>query len=133
MSKYEPLGTYLKSKGAELVPMTFAEIERVIGESLPHSKTHRAWWSNNPTNNVMTKVWLAAGYRTEQVDVEGRKLVFSRVANSNGGPHGGPPAPSSGETSPKRSPLFGWLQGKITVSPGTDLTEPADPSWGEQP
>ncbi len=130
MSKYEPLGAYLKSKGTAVVPMTFAEIERVIGEALPRSKTIRAWWSNNPDNNVMTKVWLAAGFKTEQVDIEGQKLVFTRTTQTNGsGPQGGPPPAGSG---PKRNPLFGWLKGKIVVAPGTDLTEPADPSWGEQ-
>jgi hypothetical protein len=30
----------------------------------------------------MTKVWLEAGFKTEQVDIEGRKLVFRRVTPS---------------------------------------------------
>jgi hypothetical protein len=134
MSKYEPLGAYLKSKGVEHVPMTFAEIERVVGMPLPHSKTHRAWWSNNPSNNVMTKVWLAAGYHTEQVDIDAEQLVFARTKPANG--NGPVPAaaknsgPGGGGT--ERNPLFGWLKGKIIVTPGIDLTKPADPSWGEQ-
>ena len=60
--------------------MTFAEIERVIGGKLPpNSLNIPAWWSNNPSNNVMTKVWLSAGFRTEQVDVKSRKVVFRRI------------------------------------------------------
>ena len=35
------------------------------------------------------------------------------------------------ETSP-RHPLFGALKGLLRVMPGTDLTKPADPSWGER-
>lgn len=134
MSKYEPLGAYLKSKGTAAVPMTFAEIERVVGESLPHSKTIRAWWSNNPSNNVMTKVWLAAGYKTEQVDIEGQKLVFARTEpdDGNGNSHRESAPLTSHGSGPKRNPLFGWLKGKLTIAQGTDLTEPADPTWGER-
>ncbi|WP_433960329.1 DUF7662 domain-containing protein, partial [Bradyrhizobium guangdongense] len=69
MGKYDRLGEFLRSQKTREVPMTFAEIERVIGGKLPpNSPQYPAWWSNNPTNNVMTKVWLAAGFRTEQVD-----------------------------------------------------------------
>ena len=30
----------------------------------------------------------------------------------------------------KRHPLFGFLKGTVTIAPGVDLTEPADPYWG---
>ena len=63
--------------------MTFREIEKITGAKLPpKAQHHRAWWSNNPDNNVMTKVWLAAGFESAQVDMEGRKLVFRRVAKA---------------------------------------------------
>jgi hypothetical protein len=26
--------------------------------------------------------------------------------------------------------LYGWLKGTVTIAPGVDLTEPADPYWG---
>ncbi len=126
MGKYDRLGEFLQSQRNKEVPMTFAEIERVIGEKLPpNSPQYPAWWSNNPTNNVMTKVWLAAGFRTEQVDVKARRVVFRRVG------------PSSAESSPSRArksgrhPLFGALKGLAHISPGVDLTEPADPDWGK--
>ena len=128
MSKYEPLRTHLRSRGSETVPMTFAEIEKVLGFKLPRSQMYPAWWSNNPTNNVMTNEWLAAGYRTEQVDIEGRKLVFRR---------GGTAAiPQSSDAPPDKSrggrhPIIGFLKGMITIAPGVDLTAPADPDWGE--
>src|SRR4051812_20975914 len=93
MGKYEPLNAFLKSQSRDLVPMTFAELERVLKSKLPPSKLHRAWWSNNPDNNVMTKEWLDAGYETESVDISGEKLVFRRVvrkqhAPANISPHG---------------------------------------------
>jgi hypothetical protein len=130
MSKYEALRTYLGERGKELVPMTFAEIEKVLGFKLPESQKYPAWWSNNPTNNVMTNEWLAAGYKTEQVDIEGRKLVFRRTAPVRGNDN-----PSrlvrAAAKQPRRHPLFGWMKGTITIAPGVDLTEPADPEWGD--
>jgi hypothetical protein len=108
--------------------MSFAEIEKVLGFELPKSQMYAAWWSNNPTNNVMTNEWLAAGYRTEQVDIEGRKLVFRRMpaqASPQRAPEG-PSAPKNG-----RHPIIGFLKGMITLRPGVDVTEPADPDWGE--
>lgn len=104
--------------------MTFAEIERVIGAKLPpNSPQYPAWWSNNPTNNVMTKVWLAAGFRTEQVDTKARKLVFRRVESGS--------AEASRVKKSGRHPLFGALKGQVRVPLGVDLTEPADPDWGK--
>jgi hypothetical protein len=32
---------------------------------------------------------------------------------------------------PQQHPLIGWMKGTVTVEPGVDLTEPADPHWGE--
>ncbi len=78
MGKYEPLGNYLRAQKFERIPMSFAEIERILKIKLPPSKMHRAWWSNNPSNNVMTKQWLAAGYKTVDVNPEGGEIVFQR-------------------------------------------------------
>jgi hypothetical protein len=30
-----------------------------------------------------------------------------------------------------KHPLIGWMKGTIAVEPEVDLTEPADPHWGE--
>jgi hypothetical protein len=128
-SKYQPLTQHLRAQRSARVPMSFAEIERVLGTKLPASaSSHRAWWSNNPDNNVMTKAWLEAGFQSEQVDLEGRKLVFKRVTAS---PHSAFAESSKSDyvASPKLS-LFGWLRGTV-VSRG-DLTEPADPDWARR-
>jgi hypothetical protein len=125
--KYAPLTTYLRAKRGSQVRMTFAEIERVIGARLPPSaSSHRAWWSNNPLNNVMTRAWLEAGFESEEVDLSGRKLVFRRMASRATSPT--PSVPSDGSSN--KLALFGWLQG--TVASSGDLTEPADPEWAER-
>ena len=126
MGKYQPLTEFLGNQSTNEVRMSFDHIERVIGGKLPASaKHHRAWWSNNPNNSVMTKAWLDAGFRSEQVDMEGRKLVFRRVGRADAAPG------SNDGVAPKRHPLIGWMKGTITIAPGVDLTEPADPHWGE--
>ena len=86
MGKYEPLGAFLREQRTPEVLLTFNEIEKITGVRLPpKAQHHRAWWSNNSSNNVMTKVWLAAGYQSSRVDMSARKLVFRRVAKSETG------------------------------------------------
>lgn len=128
MSKYEPLGKFLSQQERARIPMTFREIERILGRSLPPSKTHRAWWSNNPTNNVMTQQWLKAGYETESVDIASEKLVFRRVKdNATGGEQG-----NEGESGDDlHDPIFGCMKGTMTIPPDLDLTAPVDPEWAK--
>lgn len=119
MGKYEPLGQFLRGERRQRIAMTFAEIERILGARLPPSKQHRAWWSNNPDNNVMTREWLDAGYETESVDTVSGKLVFRRRAE----------APAKKAARPS---IFGCMKGMVTFAPGFDPTEPAFPEsdWG---
>ena len=130
MGKYDPLGDFLRRQKASLVPMTFDQIERIVGSTLPKSRRYPAWWSNNPWNNVMTQVWLDAGFETEQVDVEHGKLVFRRTRDEPSPSEGNPPSSDDGNGGARRHPLIGWLEGTVRVAPGVDLTEPADPEWG---
>jgi hypothetical protein len=130
-SKYEPLARHLKAQSADLVRMKFSEIERVIGAKLPPSADHnRAYWSNNAANSVLTKAWLAAGFRSEQVDLAARKVVFRRMETVASGRTGGF-AEASGapfqamESGMKKPSMFGCMAGTIVVN--CDLTEPADP------
>lgn len=129
MSKYDALGAHLRGQGADVVPMTFAQIERVVGAKLPKSQKQQAWWSNSTSNNVMTQVWLDAGYRSEQVDVAGRKLVFRRTANTTSGMQEVPsvfkPAPTFAPPAKNvdRHPAIGAMKGMFTIEPGYDLTQ----------
>jgi hypothetical protein len=131
MGKYEPLGTFLRDQRTQEVQLTFDEIEKITGVKLPpKAQHHRAWWSNNASNNVMTKVWLEAGYESARVDVGARKLIFRRVAkppNREPSPPLAPAVIKKGE----RHPIFGALKDITRLVPGVDLTEPADPEWAD--
>jgi hypothetical protein len=126
MSKYSPLGDYLKHQRRDVVPMTFAEIENIIGAKLPTSSRYRAWWSNNDFNSALTKIWLEAGFKSEQVDLSTGKLVFRRVRESKA-----PKAPQSATEKPFH-PAYGAMKGLIRIMPGTDLTQPAAPEWADR-
>jgi hypothetical protein len=110
--------------------MTFDQIERVIRAKLPPSATNsRAWWSNNPSNSVMTKAWRDAGFRSEHVDIEGRRVTFRRVRSE---PPRNSGAPAVGATTEGRHPIIGWMKGTLTIPEGVDLTQPADPEWADR-
>ncbi len=125
MGKYEPLTRFLSGRSTVEVPMTFQDIERVLGARLPASKRYPAWWSNNPSNNVMTRAWLDAGYQTERVDIGGERLVFRRVGRGKeeAGTSDGRSKPSLLERIRDR------LAGAATIPAGVDVTAPSDESW----
>lgn len=164
MGKYAPLRDFLISREEDYVPMSFAEIERVLGTRLPASKRYPAWWSNNPSNNPMTREWLEAGFETESVNTGSEKLVFRRVRKGQSAAEGTGGSASRGISQGARrspsgrgfrekqtgfrpdldagkedyivppegaDPLFGCMEGTLTLLPDVDYTAPADPDWGK--
>jgi len=128
MGKYEPLRHFLEGCNTEEVPMTFAEIERVIGSELPGSKAYPAWWSNNTSNNVMTRAWLAAGFRTERVDIAGEKLVFRRDRSGRSSPTTTQSA-STAASGGVLQRLRAALGGTVHIPEGVDVTAPTGEVW----
>ena len=132
MSKYAPLTGYLSSSGMDYIPMTFAEVEEVIGDNLPRSAyQYRPWWSNNPSNHVNADSWLRAGYKTADVDMAKCKLVFRKAPVSE------LPALSNNrigkdDGASPFSRIFGALEGTVTIAPGVDLTLPTGEKWNAQ-
>ena len=135
MSSSAPLTRYLAGQNVDAVRLSFAEIEVVIGRKLPRSAaTHRAFWRNNASNNVMTRAWLAAGFQSEQVDLTGQTLMFRRIKGEGDMPGFNEeqvPFEAEPQAEPCLHPLFGWMKGTITFAPGVDVTEPADPELGD--
>ena len=89
--------------------------------------------ATTPTTMLMTKVWLAAGFHTERVDIPAsRRLVFRRVKRFRPPPSassGVEAAVSPGELKPRRHPGFGLMKGLTTIAPGTDLTASERVTW----
>jgi hypothetical protein len=122
MSKYEPLPQFLSAGTASTRRMSFEQIERVLGFNLPKSAyEHEAWWSNNATGHSHARAWLAAGWRTQDVDLEGRKVTFYRETQ--------PPASSR---SPVKLDPWGCMAGTVTIMPGVDLSVPTGDRWNAE-
>ena len=136
--KYDPLGHYLRQQTQRRVPMTFRQVESVIGGPLPASaRKHRPWWANDATGHAHANAWLAAGYRTEQVDMAGENLVFVRVPESVPAPELTGMAEGNATYKPQdasaQHPMIGALKGLLLIDPTLDLAKPAlDPDEWER-
>jgi hypothetical protein len=131
MGKYAPLRAFLETQGKDRIAMSFEAIEEILGGTLPASKKYPAWWSNNPSNNPMTKEWLAAGFETGEVDVAGETVTFSRAEREAGSGGFGETSQADYAAAAVKHPLWGRLKGVIKLAPGVDLTEPPDPELAD--
>lgn len=85
MSKYEPLEQFLAASNAAEIALTFEDIERILARDLPRSAfTYREWWANTQGSHVQAKAWMSAGYLAEDVDMDGKRLVFRRWQDQRG-------------------------------------------------
>lgn len=75
MNKYEPLYEYLKRSGQSSVRLSFAEIEKVLGDKLPASAyKYPAWWANG--GHIQANAWLDAGYKVDNVNWNMQSVIF---------------------------------------------------------
>lgn len=77
-SKYRRLTEYILKSNEERIVLTYPEIEKILGFTLPDSahKHMRAYWSNSETHSYAFS-WLSIGYRT-RVDMEENTVVFEK-------------------------------------------------------
>jgi hypothetical protein len=120
MAKYEPLERFLRAQHADEVPMTFAEIERILDAKLPNSKFNRAWWSNNPDNDRVVFRRIGADQAGPLSDEDRKHLARGKRWYGDNG------------VMKARHPLFGWMKGSVSIPVDVDLTEPADPEWADR-
>lgn len=80
MSKYDPLRDYLASQPADLrdLPMSFEQIEELVGKLPRSAYAHRAWWANTPDARVEARAWRSAGWAVESVDRTTMQVLFVR-------------------------------------------------------
>ena len=75
-SKYFPLFEYLQQQpDSGLLELTFAELEKILGKSLPASAhTTRAWWANGKAPQAQS--WQEAKWLVDNVDFDEKFVVF---------------------------------------------------------
>ncbi|MEM9214269.1 MAG: helix-turn-helix domain-containing protein [Cyanobacteria bacterium P01_F01_bin.150] len=79
-SKYHPLFKHLQHcKDAEIT-LSFAEIEALIGDTLPASaRVRRNWWSNrDSTSALQAKAWIHAEYHVKTTNLEEQQVTFQQ-------------------------------------------------------
>lgn len=80
---YSALHAYLKGRHADRVVLTFAQMEDLIGFSLPDAASlNPEWWSNdvNDAGSPQARVWVQGG-RTATPNLSARIVVFERVSS----------------------------------------------------
>lgn len=80
MGKYDRLYRYLTESSEARLRMSFVDVERVLGDTLPASaRKHSAWWANEQTTtHPHNRSWLDAGYETARLDLYGQTIEFVR-------------------------------------------------------
>ena len=80
--KYLSLYTYLENRYANTVVLTFAEIEDLLGCTLPDlARLHQEWWTADPLTDrpSYSDSWLLAS-RTARPNLLAPTVVFERAS-----------------------------------------------------
>ena len=82
LDEYKKLYTHLCGLQVKEWETTFGEIESIIGFRLPDfARKDRGWWANKKLVKglMITSLWIEAGWKTAEVDMEAEKLVFVKL------------------------------------------------------
>lgn len=86
MGKYDALREHLEASTESVRRLSFADIERILGDALPPSaRKYQAWWENEGPggSHSHARAWLDAGYRTQNVDLNAQTVAFVK-GSANG-------------------------------------------------
>jgi hypothetical protein len=76
-SVYLPLVVFLAAHQDDEVTCTFAEIEQILGRTLPRYALTSTWWGANPKQGY-PRPWKDAGWRIKRLAVRQRWVTFAR-------------------------------------------------------
>jgi hypothetical protein len=80
MSKYDPLHKWLSARSESRISVTFTQIEKILGFTLPRTaRKESAWWANEDnvtSRHVQCKAWLDVGFHVEKLSVAKETLDF---------------------------------------------------------
>jgi DNA-binding transcriptional regulator YiaG len=79
-SKYYPLFQYLQQCDREETTLLFAEIETLLGCSLPNSAfSKKNWWSNRDSAGALQAgAWISASYQIKSIDLVQQSVTFHK-------------------------------------------------------
>ena len=77
--KYIRLAAFLADQPSSVahLEMSVAEIESLIGESLPTNARYPSWWRNDD-RKMHARAWLTAGWIVEAMSRTDEVVVFAR-------------------------------------------------------
>jgi hypothetical protein len=81
VGKYDRLSEYLREQSLLDLTLSFCEIEKIIGASLPISAMSARWWANeggSRTAHVQRLAWTKARYHATLH--AGRKVRFRKLS-----------------------------------------------------
>ena len=113
MGKYEPLRGYLAGLAGDEEPMTFTQLEQLVGPLPDSAREHRAWWGNDDYKS-QSQAWRAAGWHVASVNQSSGEVVFAR------GVHGGTSKPRQGTHAAAWSYIDAQVIAAIKAQEGTD-------------
>ncbi len=78
-SEYVSLHKYLANRYADMVVLTFSQLEDLLGFALPDSaRTQQEWWTNTDSDKSSgADAWILAG-RTAKPNLLARTVTFER-------------------------------------------------------
>jgi len=86
--KYRPLWQWLKAQQPDVLVMTFADIERVLGFHLPpSSRRHASHW-HGYEGSAVARAIRDAGFRARNLDLASEIVELHRVGQREPGPDG---------------------------------------------
>jgi DNA-binding transcriptional regulator YiaG len=78
-SKYYPLYAFFQQSDEDVILLTVADVNSIIGGGLPTSaRTQRAWWSNRRTAVAQAAAWIESGYLIDELNLEIGQIVFRK-------------------------------------------------------
>jgi len=80
MGKYDPLCAYLRRQKADVVELSFRDIERKLGSFLPKAALADSWW--RPEAGVQSQAWRDAGFEPTPL-LKSERVLFTRVQGLN--------------------------------------------------
>lgn len=77
-NKYVLLTNHLKNDNRLEIELTFEQIEKILDFALPmSSRKYKANWSNGKSR-PLSRSWLTAGYRVNDVDMDRGIVLFAK-------------------------------------------------------